>query len=183
MIALKAKSVATLCQNLIQTRSAETALLIVEGAYIQLNRAILVASAREHRCTHVFYMDHDMDFPGDTVDRLLAHDLDVVGGKYNQRSDPPRPTVYLAGPDGQRVPEDQLPTELFRCESIGCGCMLVRLSVFDKIDSPWFNLLIEDNVNLIQTEDVWFCNQVRKAGLEVWCDPTIPVGHLGEKVY
>ena len=29
-------------------------------------------------------------------------------------------------------------------------------------------------------EDGTFCDKVRKAGMDVWCDGNITVGHLGE---
>lgn len=183
LVALKGKPLVSLCTNLIQTR-AEMALLIVEGAYIQLNRALLVKYAREQACTHLFFMDHDMVFPGDTIQRLLDRDKDVVGGAYNQRGiRPPLTTVFLADAAGERVAADQLPMALFRCSALGTGCLLVKMTVFDRIASPWFNLEILDNTNIVQTEDVWFCNQVRKAQIDVWCDPTFEVGHVGEAIY
>jgi hypothetical protein len=183
LVALKGKSLVSLCTNLVQTR-AQMSLLIVEGAYIQLNRALLVKYAREQECTHIFFMDHDMAFPGDTIQRLLDRDKDVVGGAYNQRGvTPSLTTVFLEGVDGERVPGDQLPKDLFRCSALGTGCLLVKMSVFDRIASPWFNLEIINNVDLVQSEDVWFCNQVRKAHIDVWCDPTFAVGHVGEAIY
>jgi hypothetical protein len=186
VVAMKSRSIASLCMNLVTllTHEIEASLLIVEGAYIQHNRALLVEYAQAEACSHIFFMDHDMSFPRDTVVRLLGHERDVVGGAYNQRGiEPPLTTVYLADAHGARTPVDQLPTELFRCEAIGCGCLLVRMTVFDRIAAPWFQIVIEDNTRLVQTEDVWFCNQVRQARLDVWCDPTIPIGHVGEKVY
>jgi hypothetical protein len=32
-------------------------------------------------------------------------------------------------------------------------------------------------------EDTAFCLRARKAGLSVWCDPTIPILHSGEYLY
>jgi hypothetical protein len=182
LLSLKTRSLVTLCQNLIQTH-AQMALLVVEGAYIQHNRALLVKHAREQRCTHLFFMDHDVFFPGDTVDRLLAHEKDIVAAPYNMRGVwPPQTMVFLAGPDGQRTAADQFPKELFRCEALGCGCMLIRMAVFESIAAPWFALDVRDN-ELVSSEDVWFCNQARRAGFDIWCDPTIPVGHIGEWIY
>ncbi len=182
LVALRAKSLVSLCQNLIQTH-AEMALLIVEGAYIQHNRALLVKHAREQGCTHLFFMDHDMVFPADTVDRLLAHDKDIVACAYNMRGRfPLESVVTLHDAAGQRVPDADLPGELFRCSSLGCGVMLIKIPVFERIAQPWFHLHIE-GFDLLSTEDVWFCNQARQAGIDIWCDPTIPVQHQGEFLF
>jgi hypothetical protein len=32
-------------------------------------------------------------------------------------------------------------------------------------------------------EDVNFCKRANEMGLEVWCDPTIRIGHIGEYLY
>jgi hypothetical protein len=157
--------------------------LIVEGAYIQHNRTLLVKHAREQHCTHLFFMDHDMAFPGDTVDKLLAHDVDIVGGAYNMRGVlPPQTCVFVSGPDGHRLTREQFPPSLFLAEAIPCGCMLIKMSVFDRIEPPWFDLTIVDG-ELVSSEDVYFCNKARKANIDIHCDPTIPVGHVGEFIY
>jgi len=32
-------------------------------------------------------------------------------------------------------------------------------------------------------EDVAFCQQAAEAGLEIWCDPTITLSHIGDYHY
>jgi hypothetical protein len=58
------------------------------------------------------------------------------------------------------------------------------MSVFDKIDQPYFfykepKSKEDDGMG----EDVWFCEKVNEAGMEVWCDPTVEVSHVGEYIY
>jgi len=156
----------------------EKALLTVEGPYVQHNRNLLVRTARENECSHLFFMDHDMIFEPDAINRLLAHDVDVVGGAYNIRGILPRELNVWVNEERLAT----LPRELFKADAIGCGCMLIRMSVFDALPFPWFK--IEETEDDLQvTEDIYFCNAVRKAGMTVWCDPTIRIGHLGEYTY
>jgi len=49
---------------------------------------------------------------------------------------------------------------------------MIRASVFDKIEEPWFKPEHEWGT------DIQLCKQVRKAGFEVWCDTSLQVGHL-----
>jgi len=184
LVSMPAPSVITLCRLLIETRSARTDLLVVQGAYIQHNRSILAKLAREQGCTHLMYMDHDVVFPGDTIDKLLAHEKPVVGATYNMRGvEPPSTCVVLLDEHGDKTPWEHLPKEPFRCEALPGGAMLVRMDVFDKIDRPWFAIQEDETGELSMSEDVWFCNRVRAAGMEIWCDPTIPTGHIGPKCY
>lgn len=57
------------------------------------------------------------------------------------------------------------------------GFMLIKLDSLKKLERPYFKA--EDGVG----EDVFFCRKARKSGLSVFCDPTIEIGHIGEKVY
>jgi GT2 family glycosyltransferase len=59
--------------------------------------------------------------------------------------------------------------------------MVIKTSVFERIEPPWFGL--DEVRGHIMTEDVWFCRQAWRRGIEVWCDPTIPVKHIGEYAY
>ena len=36
---------------------------------------------------------------------------------------------------------------------------------------------------LLVGEDVMFFNDIRKLGYDVWCDPSLKLGHIGSKVY
>jgi hypothetical protein len=116
--------------------------------------------------------------------KLLAHDKPIVGAAYHYRRLPLETTVKIAGADGKltAVPADEIPTEPFRCYAVGTGLMLVQLSVFDKLPQPWF-FFRHSGEGLETGEDVWFCEQAAKAGLEVWCDPTLRVRHLGQYAF
>ena len=32
-------------------------------------------------------------------------------------------------------------------------------------------------------EGVYFCLKAKDAGYEIWCDPTMDIGHIGEYIY
>lgn len=150
------------------------------------NRTWLVRYALESGATHLLFVDSDMLFPADTIPKLLAHKKEIVGIKYKKREFPVK-WVYqpLEG-----VPESE--TELFKVAHVGTGLMLIDLSIFKTLGqpknegerpTPWFSFGRDSQGALAMGEDVWFCNVARDAGLDVWVDPTIKVGHIGEYIY
>jgi len=52
-----------------------------------------------------------------------------------------------------------------------------------KLSEPWFDLEYFEDGSLKTGEDIFFCYKLRDAGVEVWCDPTIQIGHIGTHVY
>ena len=57
------------------------------------------------------------------------------------------------------------------------GFMLIRMSCLDKMTFPYFPC--EFGLG----EDVAFCVNAQKAGIEVWCDPTLEIKHIGDYAY
>jgi hypothetical protein len=72
--------------------------------------------------------------------------------------------------------------EPFECRAVGTGFMLIRLDAIKDLPRPWF-ALGTDEQNEVIGEDVHFCDAAREHGIEVWCDPRIPVGHIGDYTY
>jgi len=68
------------------------------------------------------------------------------------------------------------PKGLYRVDAIGFGCVLIRVSVFKKIEKPWFDWTVESG------EDIYFCVQAKKHNIEIWADTNAVVGHLAEPV-
>lgn len=141
------------------------------------NRTWLVRYAIEQGATHLLFVDADMLFPSDLIPKLLAHKKEIVGIKYKKREFPVK-WLYktLEG-------EEESETELFKVAHTGTGVLLIDLSIFEKIQGPWFNFGRDSQGALVMGEDVWFCNTARDAGYDVWIDPTLQVGHIGEYIY
>lgn len=162
-------------------------LLCQVGGYKDINCNVLVDNAKKEGMSHIMFVDTDMIFPEDGIARLLAHDKDIVGANYNVRLDPTSgefsgPTVKMLV-DGKPVSmlAEGFPTDLFKCYALPLGFMLVKMSVFDKLKRPYFESHIYNDKHM--TEDIDFCIKANEAGIDVWCDPTIKIGHIGSYVY
>ena len=156
-------------------------ILFMKGGYVHVNRRNVVKRALEMNVTHVMFIDHDMVFPPTGIDRLFKQKKDIIGGQYNVRAFPATSTVKMEDENGHFINWNTLPEEPFQCAALGTGFMLIDINVFKKVEEPWFFFADLDGDEM--TEDVYFCRKARKAGFEVWCDPTIPLSHLGQYAF
>jgi GT2 family glycosyltransferase len=183
------------CYRTILARTANTILDIVRkypdvgvvfqnGVFVHENMNNLVKYAQEDKCSHIFFVEHDMVFPPDTLDRLLEQDKDIIAASYNYRCLPPTPMIYQKGDDGLfRMTYDIWPDKTFKCYGVPTGCTLIKMSVFDKISYPYFFFNYTQDGKLESSQDIYFCKKANEAGIEVWCDPTINIKHIGDYDY
>lgn len=152
--------------------------------YVHEARRICVEEARQAGATHLFFLDSDMAVKGDVIQKLAYHNKKVVGAMYNERRFPLTNTVKMQK-DGVTTSfqGEELPKQLFKCYALGTGCVLIDMEVFDKIEKPWFGFTYFEDGKMDYGEDVFFFDRLHKAGYDVWCDPTIPIKHIGEFAY
>ena len=179
------------CQDIIHTSTAHAIgcaiignpnivdFLVYKGCDIVSARTWLVRQALKAEATHLLFVDSDIMFPPDAIDRLLAHNKDIVGVEYNKRKFPLEKV--------SKPLTEESATELYQGKVLGTGLMLINLDIFRKknhpMKEPWFNFGRDSQGQLVLGEDAWFVYTARDAGYESWIDPTIKVGHLGEYMY
>jgi len=152
-----------------------------EGYTIAENRNCLAARAIRSGATHMMFIDDDMVFPEDTIMRLLAHNKDIMGVKYQPRQ---VSSNHATGMFKTNIEPDQIPTDrIYPCDGVGTGIMLINLDVFKKIERPWFDFITHEVGMIITGEDFYFCYKAKDAGCEVWADPTLQIGHIGDFTY
>jgi len=131
--------------------------------------------------TWLLMLDDDMVVPDDLVSRLLAHQKDVCGALYYQRGGSYHPVILAREilQDGNWVsrflrqdhPIIRDPG-LHMVDIIGGGCMLFKVDVFRKLVPPYF--WWEHSMGT----DIAICNRLVDAGIDIWCDTSIELGHL-----
>ena len=169
-----AMRLATLCLN----PGAKSFLINAKSSLVAIGRNQCAEAAKLANASHLLFLDSDMIFPADTIKRLLKHQKDIVGAVYSRRAAP----FHALGVtfEGEHIAPTK---DLRRMQIIPTGCMMIRLSVFDKLSKPWFSTQIEGEK--IRGEDYYFCNRAAEAGFEIWCDGDLSkeVGHIGQKIY
>lgn len=140
----------------------------------------LVMQALNMGCTHILCMDTDQIYDDIAmIEKLLAHNLPVVGAKVHRRY-PPFDPILLNGEIGAfEVVADEVieNNELVKVDATGCGCVLYNTKVFFDIDEPWFELTIGKE-GLPIGEDIGFCVKLKERGIDVYVDCSIEIKHL-----
>jgi len=160
------------------------------GYTVADNRNYSVIQAQKNGSDYLLFIDDDMIFPSYTLENLLEHKKDVVGINSYSRCLPLSSTVGLMNDKGEYMrPEKhtsfelRIPKELFRAYFVGCGVCLIDMKVFNKIEKPYFEFTFEKEGNVKDGEDGLFCKKVREAGMDVWCDGTLEIFHIGDYEY
>jgi hypothetical protein len=158
-------------------------LKISQGTLIANQRAELCLDAMREKCTHVLFIDSDMRFPQDMIERLLQHDLDIVATNCARRRMPTGPTAQIYKENGERELVYTMPetTGLQEVGSVGMGVMLIKANVFAKLAEPWFETPWRHDKRGYIGEDVFFCKKAREAGFKIWIDHDVSkeIGHIG----
>lgn len=183
----------------------------VEMASLAKARNMMVEASLEHGCDYILFVDDDVILP-DNADLLFSYDADIVSGLYIARQPPHTPQVYIkaSNPEhgGKYWPYVSYPrNELFECDAVGAGCLLVKAAVFRKLRERWEDMRVnalEAAVKLngsdtdlkavahlgaqlspwfefldARGEDFYFCERAREAGYRILADSRVKCQHAG----
>lgn len=154
--------------------------LIMMGQDPAQARNQMAAHFMEKGCEAMLFIDCDMLYPANVIDRLWARDVDIVAADYRKRA---APFGKVGWPlEGVEDPE----SGLVERTALGLGVMMIRRHVFEKTPRPWFARVYSGETEAnkgVMTEDYFFCLRAREAGFKVWCDldVTREVMHIGEQ--
>lgn len=181
--------------NLVKPRSSgpllgETMMYNVEDRPVDDARRMATQAVLTWKgITHILWVDDDMVFPPDALQRLLAHDLDIVGGLcFNRRAPAYQPIVGRLYDPALAMPKNapgfvyDLPRSgLIECDATGGAFLLVKARVFKDIEAQfgsesWW---IPDGE---ASEDFSFCRRAKACGYKIFVDCSLEIGHIGEVV-
>ncbi len=163
--------------GLVKRNPENTFIIAWEGCNVHQSRINIVKEAQKGDCTHLLFVDSDMVFKPEAVEALLRHNRDIVGVETNLRKLPLTSTVKLHDLKGDKIFDKK--DELYEAVAVGTGFMLIAMHVFGRVSDPWF-FYEQDGNELKVGSDMWFCNKAREKGLQIWVDPTLQVGHIGD---
>lgn len=162
----------------------ESSLLVsTHGQSPARNRNQIIDAALQFECTHVMFFDDDIAMAPDTVNRLLAHDVDMVTGLYLMRAFPHQPIIF----DGNvgTLPKWRYlqpgDSGLIPITNAGLGCALIKTDVFRAMEKPYVRI---GQIELDHwSDDIDFFNRARAAGFKLYCDLNVRCGHMGKAVF
>jgi hypothetical protein len=182
-----------------QTYPLNTAVthVVVQKVEVGEARNQIVDWALEHNSTYIMFVDDDVVLPPFAIQRL-GYALDtrskqlmpnettaVCCGIYMSKEELTTPVIYKQ--NGQGGCWDWRVGELFEVESAGTGCMMIRTEVFRHLEKPYFKT-VEEYVEVDghlgcqkMTDDIYFCQKVRKAGFKILAHGGVLCGHYDVK--
>lgn len=165
--------------------------IFMDGYQIDVARCNAVDLAIERKYKYLFFLDNDVIIPANTLRVLIYHadnnpDLFVFSGVYFTKRHPPEPLIWREELGAGVSWNWKLGDVLKDVIAVGCGCMLIRCSVFEKLEKPYFNTFTEFVDNQMGGEaehrigeDVWFCKQVvEKTGTRILVDTGLQCLHI-----
>jgi hypothetical protein len=133
--------------------------------------------------THVFFVDRDVVPPVGAIERLMAHDRDIVVGATPIYKEEPCWSVMKYDPDEtvdnifNPIPYLELPDKLFRAHHFGGTTVLIKRHVLEEMQYPWYQDLFAPGA-LLLGQDLFFTAKAKRCGFELWCDPTVECEHI-----
>jgi hypothetical protein len=133
----------------------------------------------------IFWIDSDISWTVKDFLKIYNSDYDVVTGAY-LLADGITTSVHKWGsPGGMSVDEIKSIKEPLKVQSMGFGFVAMKAGVFEKLERPWFGHYTQSmqlpNGKMMDTyigEDISWCINAYKAGIDIYFDPTVLVGHM-----
>jgi hypothetical protein len=162
-----------------------------------IQRETLVERALALGAEYLMFFDDDTVPPSHAIQSLwyvLSQNpkAAIAAGIYCTKSDFPEPIVYMNLGDGAFW--NWTLGDIFKCQGIGTGCMMVRLSALKDIPKPWFKDALGnvaphkamcgdielDVVSETMSDDLYFCRKVTAAGYEIIAHGGVLPLHIGQ---
>lgn len=131
-------------------------------------------------------VDSDMTFQPDLLDRLLERadpeERPIVAPLcYSVNQDGPFPVIFRRKANTYTMYGNPPLDEFIQVDGVGTGCVLIHRNALERITGMgwpgrWFDHLMLGEHPL--GEDVSFCLRARAAGVPIWVDTGLPVGHV-----
>ena len=158
---------------------------------VDRSRNLCIHKASEMEADRILFVDSDMTFDPDFLNRLMEHDVDVVLGYYDHRP---------AGTGSEKVDATNLCKlgqfsyieqitanemaearddgyDLVQVKGGGLGFALIKMDVFKRIKFPWFDF-IEYPTGGVLSEDLYFSEQCKHTGIDIYADTRCYCGHI-----
>ena len=162
------------------------------GTYLDQNREAIAQTAIDENYDYLLFLDSDMIYRPDILEKLYDRNKSVIGAIYSMRSGKEHgPAIYKYVKEKDTFAQYKywpLNKGIIKVDGIGTGLLLIKVSALKKIPAPRFAYLEcetpdkEGNRRRLG-EDLSFCKRCVKNGIKIYADTTLWTGHLGEKVW
>lgn len=168
-------------------------------AAIDQGRNQMATDALRHGFTETMWIDSDIDFSPDDVDKLRSHDLPISSAIYPRKGQ--RVLASHVAPGTEKIKFGN-GGGLLEIKYAAAGFLHVRREAYEIIQEklsipvcnrgfssemiPFFQpVIVNDSKRGLWylAEDFAFCERARQAGFQIYADTTIRLRHLGTYGY
>ena len=161
------------------------------GFYIEAGRNKLVQVLLESDCTHIFFIDADEAWEAKQFFEMLLTERELIGAPVPRKTLPIEPTHLELESTTGLLTDD--PREV---QHFGGGFMCIKREAFktyrefypgremkSKAEFEWeyFTPSVREGVR--GGEDVWFCQDMARAGVRPFLAPWVNVEHFGGHLF
>jgi hypothetical protein len=141
---------------------------------------MILAHAELSKFRYLLTSEEDNIIPGDGLIRLYESmdKYDAVGGLYWTKGEGGMPMIYGDPNVFPKAfnPQIPVPDVVQRCNGLGMGFTLFKISMFKKLPSPWFRTVQERGK--AYSQDLFFFENAGREGYKFASDNRVKVGHL-----
>lgn len=175
---------------------------MVGDSLVSRARNRIAARFLQSDCTHLLFLDTDLIFSPEHVERLISHGQPFIIGLYPKKQEQLAWVCNTREEFGPRDPETGLQRILYG----GTGCMLIAREVIEAViathpevayqpddgedDVPLYDIfrvgVYEDPVakrRRYLSEDWFFCQYALDAGYPLYADTHVVLKHCGDAIY
>jgi hypothetical protein len=162
--------------------------IFIEGKEVgsAYNAAVemILANPELKKWKYLLTIEEDNCPPADGLLKLYEsiEKFDAVSGLYWTKGEGGMPMIYGHPKEMPKnfVPQMPQPESLQECNGLGMGFDLFKISMFQKLPSPWFRTVqeITQNGGRQYTQDLYFFEQAGRQGYRFACDTRVKVGHF-----
>lgn len=167
-------------------------------------RNILTAMFVESECTHLMFIDADIEFQPEDIIRAIAHDKDILAGAYPKKALPVQYAINFKFIDKEkrRVRVENGAAEVLDAST---GFFMIKRRVVEKMMAEYpelhykndsnidpkfneycyalFDTIIDQRDNRYLSEDYCFCRRWQDLGGEIWIDLNTKLNHVGSYTF
>lgn len=171
---------------------------LIGDSLVSRARNTLTAKFLASDCTHLLFIDSDLIFSGEQVERLLSHNEDVAGGFYPKKKEGELEWVCNAKLDGSHVDARGLQEVRY----MGTGFLLIKRGVFERMigrfgeeiayhpdndpsatEWDFWTVGVHRPSGRYLSEDWFFCQRALDLGYKVFGDTKVILKHVGQAIY
>lgn len=158
-----------------------SAVRVMQGSLIDDMRDMMAKDTIKDGYTHLLFIDSDMVFKNEDIERLIADDKDVVTGICFKRVFPYTPAIYRSEEENYKIYADYPQDSLFEVDACGMAFCLIKVEALKAVLDHYGTMFMRDYP---LGEDMSFCKRWKSLSKDnkIYCDSRAKIGHIGTAI-